>query len=221
MNHSKAMLLLSLTVGGCALSSLAVAIPATTEGSSSVSDQIILITPNWKPSVSSAEPPKTAPLAEKPVRPTGPVTSPIAAPVAQKTLPVPTVTSVPVVLPVPVAAPAPVNSQPVAIKKQAEPERAVAPLPVWQATSGSTLHKTVAEWAAKEQYTVLWEAGDLDYPIVSPLNFRGGFEDAVTQIFGLYDKAERHFYVQGWRSQRLIKITERSQVDAKQVGKSL
>jgi type IV pili sensor histidine kinase/response regulator len=217
------MLLLSLTVGGCALSSLAVAIPATTEGSSSASDQIILITPNWKPSVAPVEPPKPVQLAEKPAQPAvaAPVAAPVTATVAQKTLPTPSAAPVPVVLPATVAAPAPVISKPVVIKKPAEPERIVAPLPVWQATSGSTLHKTVAEWAAKEQYTVLWEAGDLDYPIVSPLSFRGNFEEAVTQIFGLYEKAERHFYVQGWRSQRLIKITERNQVDAKQVGKSL
>lgn len=220
MNHSKALLLLSLTVGGLALSSLAVAIPATTEGSSSSSDQIILITPNWKPAVT----PKPAAIHEKQIQPAAPTTAPNAAPLAltaPKTLPQQTGAPVPVLMPATVAAPTPVIKQPVAIKKQTEQERAIAPLPVWQATSGSTLHKTVAEWATKEQYTVLWEAGDLDYPIVSPLNFRGSFEDAVTQIFGLYEKAERHFYVQGWRSQRLIKITERSQVDAKQVGKSL
>jgi type IV pili sensor histidine kinase/response regulator len=88
----------------------------------------------------------------------------------------------------------------------------------WTAAEGSTLQKTVMEWAAKEHYKVLWEATDLDYPIVSALTFRGGFEDAVSQVFGLYDKAERSFVVQGWRNQRLMKITERSKIDSKQAG---
>jgi type IV pili sensor histidine kinase/response regulator len=217
------MFLLTLTVGGCALSSLAVAGPASVDGASSANDQIVLITPNWKPSVPTVEAPKTAelkavlPIAEKPASAVAPVIA------IQKTLQSAPTPPVPVVLPTAATVPAAVTStaQPVVIKKQIAPEHVAAPVPVWHAPTGSTLHKTVAEWAAKEQYTVLWEAGDLDYPIVSPLSFRGNFEEAVTQIFKLYEKAERSFAVQGWRTQRLIKITERSQVDAKQVGKSL
>jgi type IV pili sensor histidine kinase/response regulator len=217
------MFLLSLTVGGCALSSLAVAGPTSVDGASTANDQIVLITPNWKPSVASVESPKPTelkaalPLAEKPAQAVPPVIA------TKKALPPAATQPVAVVLPTAAAVPAAVASiaQPVVIKKQIAPERIAAPVPVWHAPTGSTLHKTVAEWAAKEQYTVLWEAGDLDYPIVSPLSFRGNFEEAVTQIFKLYEKAERSFAVQGWRTQRLIKITERSQVDAKQVGKSL
>lgn len=205
MNHPTAMLLLSLTVGGCAFSSMAVSAPTSSDGASSAADQVILITPNWKPAVAPREAvrpvePKIPSLEQKVVQAPSP-----AIPIA-KTL---------------AASPATVAAPPTVITKPVEPVRAPAPLPVWLAPTGSTLQKTVAEWAVKEKYTVIWEAGDLDYPIVSPLIFKGSFEDAVTQIFGLYDKAERSFTVKGWRTQRLIKITERSQVDAKNVGKSL
>lgn len=222
MNHSKAMFLLSLTVGGCALSSLAVAGPKSVDGTSTSSDQIVLITPNWKPTAAPVETPRQAePKAALPqVEKSAQTAAPAVA--IQKTLPASPTPPVPVVLPTAVTpASVAVEPQPVVIKKQQAPERVVAPVPVWLAPTGSTLHKTVAEWAAKEQYTVLWEAGDLDYPIVSPLSFKGNFEEAITQIFKLYEKAERSFSVQGWRAQRLIKITERSQADAKQVGESL
>lgn len=214
VKNSTAMILLSLTVGGCVFPTLAVSAPTTSNEASSAVDQIILITPDWKPPIA----PKAAPKLVEPK-----ITQP-KSDVVQTAVPAITATKPLAALPVPPAPAAPFvppAPQAAVIRKIVQPERVAAPLLVWQASSGSTLHKTVSEWAVKEKYTVLWEAGDLDYPIVSPLSFSGSFEEAVFQIFGLYEKAERNFYVQGWRTQRLIKITERTQVDAQQEGKSL
>ncbi|MCF5566763.1 pilus assembly protein PilL, partial [Pseudomonas sp. PA-3-11C] len=71
---------------------------------------------------------------------------------------------------------------------------ATAPKPlaqIWTATTGSTLRQTVEAWAARAKWTLIWKVDDLDYPIDAPLRFEGSFEEAIKEIFPLYDSAPR------------------------------
>lgn len=106
---------------------------------------------------------------------------------------VPAVTTAPQQSPIP--NPAPVSAKPL-------PE-------IWTASTGSTLRQSVEAWAQKANWTLLWEPEDLDYPIAAPLRFEGSFEEAIKQVFPLYDKAPRSFVVDGSAAQRLIHIAER------------
>ncbi|PAU63305.1 pilus assembly protein PilL [Pseudomonas sp. PIC25] len=85
------------------------------------------------------------------------------------------------------------------------------PLPqVWTAEPGSTLRDSVEAWAKRANWHVIWRADGLDYPIEAPLRFEGTFQDAIGQVFPLYDKAPRPFYVNvSPPSQRLIEVVEK------------
>lgn len=82
------------------------------------------------------------------------------------------------------------------------------PKVIWTANSGTTLRETIQRWATKERYTLDWQAPDLDYPIVAPLEFEGSFESAVAAIFTLYDKSKRPFLVEGKRKQKRLIVKE-------------
>ncbi|MCO3960790.1 pilus assembly protein PilL, partial [Pseudomonas aeruginosa] len=73
----------------------------------------------------------------------------------------------------------------------AEPSRPLTQ--AWSAETGSTLRDTLEAWAKRARWTVRWEPQDLNYPIEAPLTFHGSFEDAVSELFPLYDAAERPF----------------------------
>jgi len=85
------------------------------------------------------------------------------------------------------------------------------PLPqVWTAEAGSTLRESVEAWAARANWQVKWLAQGLDYPIEAPLHFEGTFQDAVDEVFPLYDAAPRPFYVTVHPApQRLIEVVEK------------
>ncbi|MFU5946840.1 TcpQ domain-containing protein, partial [Pseudomonas aeruginosa] len=79
----------------------------------------------------------------------------------------------------------------------AEPSRPLTQ--AWSAETGSTLRDTLEAWAKRARWTVRWEPQDLNYPIEAPLTFHGSFEDAVSELFPLYDAAERPFLVNASR----------------------
>ncbi|SMF20397.1 MULTISPECIES: TcpQ domain-containing protein [unclassified Pseudomonas] len=80
---------------------------------------------------------------------------------------------------------------------------------IWTASTGSSLRQTVEGWAEKAHWRLIWQTDDLDYPIDAPLRFEGSFEEAIREIFPLYDSAPRSFVVDGSSSQMLIYIAER------------
>jgi conjugative transfer region protein (TIGR03748 family) len=80
---------------------------------------------------------------------------------------------------------------------------------VWTASTGSSLRQTVEGWAEKAHWRLIWQIDDLDYPIDAPLRFEGSFEEAIREIFPLYDSAPRSFVVDGSSSQMLVYIAER------------
>lgn len=87
---------------------------------------------------------------------------------------------------------------------------AQVPLPqIWTAAPGTTLRDSVEDWAKRANWSVIWRAEGLDYPIEAPLRFEGSFQDAVSQIFPLYDGAARPFKVDGNPVQRLIVVVEK------------
>ncbi|WP_047305773.1 TcpQ domain-containing protein [Pseudomonas fluorescens] len=92
--------------------------------------------------------------------------------------------------------------------KAAPPTR---PLPqVWTAEVGSTLRDSVEAWAKKARWRVIWAQEDLNYPIEAPLHFEGSFQEAIKQLFPLYDNAPRSFVVDGSEgSQSVLYVAER------------
>ncbi|QOY72453.1 TcpQ domain-containing protein [Pseudomonas sp. OST1909] len=116
------------------------------------------------------------------------------------------------------------TTQPASIGKSGNvaPSTSVAPKPapavvtapkplaqIWTATTGSTLRQTVEAWAARAKWTLIWKVDDLDYPIDAPLRFEGSFEEAIKEIFPLYDSAPRSFVVDGSPAQLVLYIAER------------
>jgi len=85
------------------------------------------------------------------------------------------------------------------------------PLPqTWTAEVGSTLRETVEGWAKKANWRVIWAQEDLNYPIEAPLRFEGSFQEAIKQLFPLYDNAPRSFVVDGSEgSQSVLYVAER------------
>lgn len=92
--------------------------------------------------------------------------------------------------------------------KSAPPPR---PLPqIWTAEVGSTLRESVEEWAKKAKWRVIWAQEDLNYPIDAPLRFQGSFQEAIKQLFPLYDNAPRSFVVDGSEgTQSVLYVAER------------
>jgi type IV pili sensor histidine kinase/response regulator len=56
---------------------------------------------------------------------------------------------------------------------------------------------------------LIWTQEDLDYPIEAPLTFKGTFQQAIAQLFPLYDGARRSFIVDGNSSQGILFVSER------------
>ncbi|MGE8113864.1 TcpQ domain-containing protein [Pseudomonas sp. NPDC086566] len=92
-----------------------------------------------------------------------------------------------------------------------EVKPAPRPLPqIWTAEVGSTLRESVEEWAKKARWRVIWAQEDLNYPIEAPLHFEGSFQEAIKQLFPLYDNAPRSFVVDGSEgSQSVLYVAER------------
>lgn len=104
--------------------------------------------------------------------------------------------------------------QSAAAAAQSAPVTFPAPIPrplpqIWAAETGSTLRQSVEAWAKKANWTLIWSQDDLDYPIQAPLRFEGSFEEAIKQLFPLYDTAPRSFVVDGSDSQRVLHVDER------------
>ncbi len=99
------------------------------------------------------------------------------------------------------------SAPPVKVLMPTEPSRQLTQS--WSAEMGSTLRDTLEAWAKRARWTVRWEPQDLNYPIEAPLTFHGSFEDAVSELFPLYDAAERPFLVNASRPQSLIIVKER------------
>ncbi len=100
--------------------------------------------------------------------------------------------------PVPVTQPAPVAAVVSATPKQN-----------WDAQVGSTLRQSVEEWAKRANWQVIWEPEDLDFTIEAALHFTGSFDQAIAQVFPLYDSARRSFVVDGNDEQKLLIVSER------------
>lgn len=71
------------------------------------------------------------------------------------------------------------------------------------------MRQSVEAWAKNANWTLIWSQDDLDYPIQAPLRFEGSFEEAIKQLFPLYDTAPRSFVVDGSDSQRVLHVDER------------
>jgi len=86
----------------------------------------------------------------------------------------------------------------------------------WTLDKGISLKAGYLAWVAKEtcpgemkKWTVRWET-DTDYSIDYPLSFTAtNFEQATSQLFNLYLRAEAPLYVNGYRNQCLIVISDR------------
>ncbi|MGZ0717718.1 PFGI-1 class ICE element type IV pilus protein PilL2 [Pseudomonas gessardii] len=177
--------------------------PAATDASSGA--VVVAAVPPSAPITASSSTSAPAKPLSTPVAPAkdGPITQPSAQAVAASS----TLKS---------SSPAPNTTKPATVvptqPSTAKVVQASKPLPqVWTASTGSTLRQTVEGWAATANWKLIWKVDDLDYPIDAPLRFEGSFQQAIKEIFPLYDGAPRSFVVDGSSSQRLIYIAERKQ----------
>ncbi|WP_231398145.1 TcpQ domain-containing protein [Photorhabdus temperata] len=100
-----------------------------------------------------------------------------------------------------------------------KPKLLIKPVPVlkvWKIDKGTSLKNGFDLWVSKEKcpvgngkWNIRWNT-DTDYPIDYPLSFTSkNFEDATSQLFNLYRKAQAPLYVSGYRNQCLIVISDR------------
>lgn len=125
-----------------------------------------------------------------------------ASPVSQKAAPVP----------VPAKPTAAVANKPapVAPVKVIPKPLPVKPKQVWVAEAGSTLRETIEQWAAKAGWHVDWKPEDLNYGISGSIRIEGSFEEAASQLFAYYEHAERPMEVPASRSQKLLRVIEKT-----------
>ncbi|HEK1247468.1 TcpQ domain-containing protein [Pseudomonas aeruginosa] len=185
----------------------AVAQPSSTEKVSTLESPVVVA------SVPTPAPITTSPASAK--KPESTTVLPPAAPAkdGHPSSPPPPAASAPTkpaasaVKSTPPTPPTMASAPPVEVLTPTEPSRPLAQ--AWSAETGSTLRDTLEAWAKRARWTVRWEPQDLNYPIEAPLTFHGSFEDAVSELFPLYDAAERPFLVNASRPQSLIIIKER------------
>lgn len=120
------------------------------------------------------------------------VTAPAAA--SQATLATVTVTP-------PKSAPASTASRLAPVVQEA------APTKKWVARGGRSLRSVVEEWAATEQWTVVWDAG-VDYEIPALMSFDGDLTTAITKVFQVYANSKRPAKAVLYVRQQVIHVTE-------------
>lgn len=183
----------------------AVAQPSSTEKVSTLESPVVVA------SVPTPAPITTSPAPAK--KPESTTVLPPAAPAKDGHPSSPPAASAPIKLPASAVKSTPptpatvASTPPDKALPSAEPSRPLTQ--AWSAETGSTLRDTLEAWAKRARWTVRWEPQDLNYPIEAPLTFHGSFEDAVYELFPLYDAAERPFLVNASRPQSLIIIKER------------
>ncbi|MGI1003523.1 TcpQ domain-containing protein [Pseudomonas aeruginosa] len=183
----------------------AVTQPSSTEKVSTLESPVVVA------SVPTPAPITTSPAPTK--KPESTTVLPPAAPAKDGHPSSPPGASAPIKLPASAVKPTPptpasvASTPPDKALPSAEPSRPLTQ--AWSAETGSTLRDTLEAWAKRARWTVRWEPQDLNYPIEAPLTFHGSFEDAVSELFPLYDAAERPFLVNASRPQSLIIIKER------------
>ncbi|HHM4461916.1 TPA: TcpQ domain-containing protein [Pseudomonas aeruginosa] len=183
----------------------AVAQPSSTEKVSTLESPVVVA------SVPTPAPITTSPAPTK--KPESTTVFPPAAPAKDGHSSSPPAASAPIKLPASAVKSTPptpatvASTPPDKALPSAEPSRPLTQ--AWSAETGSTLRDTLEAWAKRARWTVRWEPQDLNYPIEAPLSFHGSFEDAVSELFPLYDAAERPFLVNASRPQSLIIIKER------------
>lgn len=87
---------------------------------------------------------------------------------------------------------------------------------VWRAQPGTTLRRTLMQWAGETRcetvngakWTVIWPASVTDYRLDAPLTFHGSFESMLTQVFDLYHSASKPLYAKASRMQCLVSVTD-------------
>lgn len=86
---------------------------------------------------------------------------------------------------------------------------------VWKIERGASLRQGFEQWASQEacppgrpRWSVKWDTAT-DYPIDVTLTFNASsFEDATTQLFSLWHRAQVPLFVSGYRPQCLIVVSD-------------
>ncbi|MFG8662651.1 TcpQ domain-containing protein [Pseudomonas aeruginosa] len=183
----------------------AVAQPSSTEKVSTLESPIVIASVPTPAPITTSHAPAKKPESTTVLPPAAPAKDghPSSPPAASA----PTKPAASAVKSTPPTPPTVASAPPVKVLTPTEPSRPLAQ--AWSAETGSTLRDTLEAWAKRARWTVRWEPQDLNYPIEAPLTFHGSFEDAVSELFPLYDAAERPFLVNASRPQSLIIIKER------------
>lgn len=171
-------------------------------------NQPAIATPPRAVSAQGVTPPKTFPVTPAPAptiinvvaAPAVPAVTPSMAPNTGMPASIRPVVGTPAV-PMSALIPRPAPAAPV-------PKPTPPPKPTWEARPGESLQQVITRWSRTAGYTLDWRAEGLDYPIDAPLRFQGSYEEAVSSIFKLYEKAERAFAVDGRRRQHRLIVNE-------------
>lgn len=75
--------------------------------------------------------------------------------------------------------------------------------------AGQMLHPTLAEWASKSGWTVVWES-EYDYRIEAGANFSGDFQEAVTAIVTAMSEARPAITVDFYKGNNVAVISNKS-----------
>lgn len=103
-----------------------------------------------------------------------------------------------------------------------KPNNVINPVPIkiaplgksWEAKSGETLKGVVNHWSEGEfcvgsnKWQIVWPLL-IDYRIDSPLKFNGSFFEVLNKLFDLYRKANVPLYVDVYKSQCIISVSDK------------
>lgn len=77
---------------------------------------------------------------------------------------------------------------------------------VWNASNGSTLQATVADWARRAGWAMTWEDDRPDLEVIGTVSTRGSFIDAVGYLFDVYHRSGATYDVTLFAEQKLVLI---------------
>lgn len=95
---------------------------------------------------------------------------------------------------------------------------AAKPDPIWTIRQGSTLKSALMQWIKQPDarcatstgyWSIHWNTQGVNYPIDAELRFKGSFQQAITELFELYQYAEKPLYVSGYQHQCLIIVSDK------------
>lgn len=107
-----------------------------------------------------------------------------------------------------------IEDSPPAKAEETKPLIEIKPVPPkekWVGEANTTLKSAVNKWADKAKWQVIWNIGQIDYPLMVSVTFEGRIDEAVVGFIKLYETAKNPLWVDVQTSQKLFYITRKPQ----------